>query len=67
MKGGEIMNLTTIMENVTSLTTGLTTMFASLSQYWFVFLPVTFTVFGFLFGKFKSILMYKRGRRRSGM
>lgn len=57
------MTLETIMSNVTALTTGLTSMFTALSTYWFVFLPITFTVFGFIFGKFKSILMFKRGRR----
>lgn len=54
-----------IMTNVTALTTGLTSMFSSLSTYWFVYLPITFTIFGFIFGKFKSILMFKRGRRFS--
>lgn len=58
------MNLEAIMTNVGELTTGLTTMFTALSTYWFVFLPITFTVFGFLFGKFKSILMFKKSRRR---
>lgn len=55
--------LTTILTNVTSLTTALQTMFSALSGYWFVFLPITFTVFGFIFGKFKSILMFKRRSR----
>lgn len=58
--------LGTIITDSGSLTTALTTMFTALSTYWFVFLPITFTVFGFIFGKFKSILMFKRGRRVSG-
>lgn len=58
------MDLGTIITDVGSLTTALNTMFTSLSTHWFVFLPVTFTVFGFLFGKFKSILMYRKGKRR---
>lgn len=57
------MDLTSIITDVGSLTTALNSMFTSLSTHWFVFLPVTFTVFGFLFGKFKSILMYRKGRR----
>ena len=57
------MDLSTIMTNVTSLVTGLTSMFASLADYWFVFLPITFTVFGFIFGKFKSLLMFRKRRR----
>ena len=55
--------LTTILSNVTSLTTALKSMFDALSVYWFVFLPITFTVFGFIFGKFKSILLFKRRGR----
>lgn len=55
--------LTTIMENVGVLTSGLTDMFGALSGYWFVYLPITFTIFGFIFGKFKSILMFRRGRK----
>lgn len=55
--------LATIMENVGVLTAGLTTMFEKLSVYWFVYLPITFTIFGFIFGKFKSILMFRRGRK----
>lgn len=60
------MTLETIISNVADLTGALTAMFTSLSNYWFVFLPITFTVFGFIFGKFKSILMFKRGRRARG-
>lgn len=55
--------LATIMQNVGTLTSGLTTMFNALSGYWFVYLPITFTIFGFIFGKFKSILMFRRGRK----
>lgn len=58
--------LGTIITDAGSLTDALKTMFTALSAYWFVFLPITFTVFGFIFGKFKSILMFKRGRRRRG-
>lgn len=58
------MDLASIITDVGSLTTALNTMFTGLSTHWFVFLPITFTVFGFLFGKFKSILMYRKGRRR---
>lgn len=56
-------SLSTIITDVGSLTTAVNTMFTSLSTHWFVFLPITFAVFGFLFGKFKSILMYRKGRR----
>lgn len=55
--------LATILENVTSLTNALKSMFTALSVYWFMFLPITFTVFGFIFGKFKSILLFKRRSR----
>ena len=55
--------LSTIITDVGSLTTAVETMFTTLSTHWFVFLPITFAVFGFLFGKFKSILMYRKGRR----
>lgn len=54
--------LQTIITNVGSLTTALNTMFTALSTHWFVYLPITFTLFGFLFGKFKSILMYRKRR-----
>lgn len=56
-------DLASIMTAVGSITTALEDMFTTLSGHWFVFLPITFTVFGFLFGKFKSILMYRKGRR----
>lgn len=56
--------LTSIVSDVGTITTALTAMFTALSTYWFVFLPITFTLFGFLFGKFKSILMFKKRRRR---
>lgn len=59
-----VVTLATIMSNVTSLTSGVESMFSTFSEHWFVFLPITFTVFGFLFGKFKSIMMYRKGRRR---
>lgn len=62
MEGG--VTLATIMENVGSLTTGVTTMFSSLSQYWFVFLPLSMTLFSFIFGKMKSLLFFKKGKRR---
>lgn len=55
--------LSTIITSVGSLTTATNTMFTTLSTHWFVFLPITFTLFGFLFGKFKSILMFRKGRR----
>lgn len=58
------MTLDTIITNVASLTTALETMFTTLSTHWFVFLPITFTVFGFIFGKFKSILMFRKRKRR---
>lgn len=54
--------LQTIITNVGALTTALNTMFTALSTHWFVYLPITFTLFGFLFGKFKSILMYRKRR-----
>lgn len=61
------MTLDTIASNISELLTALTSMLSTLCSYWFVFLPITFTVFGFLFGKFKSLLMYrKRSNRRSG-
>lgn len=61
------MSLDTIASNITELLTALTGMLSTFTAYWFVFLPITFTVFGFLFGKFKSLLMYrKRSNRRSG-
>lgn len=56
--------LSTIMENVSTLTTGVTSMFTTFSQYWFVFLPLSMTLFGFIFGKMKSLLFFKRGKRR---
>lgn len=52
------------LNNVATLTAGLNTMFTSLSTHWFVFLPLMFVVFGFLFSKFKSILMYRKRHRR---
>lgn len=55
--------LSTIIENVGSLTTAVTTMYTALSKYWFVFLPLSMTVFGFIFGSFKSLMMYRRRRR----
>ncbi len=56
-------DLASIITAVGSITDALESMFTSLSGHWFVFLPITFTVFGFLFGKFKSILMYRKSRR----
>lgn len=55
--------LSTIIENVGSLTTAVTTMYTALSNYWFVYLPLSMTVFGFIFAFFKSLLMYRRRRR----
>lgn len=56
--------LAEIMSNVQSLTTGVTTMFTAFSQYWFMFLPLSMTLFGFIFGAVKSLLFFKRRRRR---
>lgn len=56
-------DLASIMTAVGDITDALEDMFTTLSSHWFVYLPITFTVFGFLFGKFKSILMYRKGRR----
>lgn len=56
--------LAEIMTNVQSLTTGVTTMFTAFSSYWFMFLPLTMTVFAFIFGSVKSLLFFKRRKRR---
>lgn len=61
MDGG--VTLSTIVGNVSTLTTAMTSMFSSLDSYWFMFLPLTFTLFGFILGKVKSILFFKRRRR----
>lgn len=56
--------LASIMENVSTLTSGVTSMFTAFSQYWFVFLPLSMTLFAFIFGKMKSLLFFRRGKRR---
>lgn len=58
-------SLQTIVSNVSALTSAGETMFTTFSAHWFVWMPLTFVVFRFLFGIFKSLLMY-RGRRRRG-
>lgn len=62
MEGGT--TLATILTMVGDLTGGLNTMFTALSTHWFVFLPMGMTVFGFLFGAFKSLLFFRKRKRR---
>lgn len=62
MEGGT--TLATILTMVGDLTGGLGSMFTSLSTNWFVFLPMAMMVFGFLFGAFKSLLFFRKRRRR---
>lgn len=61
---GAAITLSTIMENVTTLTTGVSSMLSAFSSYWFIYLPLTITVFGFIFGTVKSLLFFKRRRRK---
>lgn len=62
---GATATLQTITANVGQLTTAATSMFTAFSNYWFVYLPITFVIFRFCFKTFKSLLMY-RGRKGRG-
>lgn len=61
LEGG--VDLSTIVSNVSTLTTALTSMFTALSTYWFMWLPITMTVFTFILGAFKSIMFFRKRRR----
>lgn len=59
-----MITMETILGLVTNLTEASTSMLTSYGSYWFVFLPIAFVVFRFLFKVFKSLLMYRGSRRR---
>lgn len=57
--------LANIIENVTTITAAIGTMFTNLGSIWVVWLPVTFVVFGKIYGYFRSLLMFRGGKRKS--
>ena len=60
------MSLETIAGYVGTLIDIVGSMFTNFatSTYWWMFLPITFAVFAFALGKVKSLLLFRKRRRR---
>lgn len=60
------MTLETIVGYVGSLIAVVQDMFSAFatSTFWWMFLPITFAIFAFALGKVKSLLLFRKRRRR---